>query len=120
VTVTSRHVLAIAGSALVVLFGLGVAASGILSCDPDCPVPGGSLEKTLHNAIGPASFIALICGVGLLGYEFRRLPYFWPFSLYSFVTSVLSLLFIFAVVGSMEARTLTSLWQRLLLTTLFL
>ena len=44
-SITSRHVLAVAGSALVVLFGLGVAASGISSCDPGCPVSGGSLRE---------------------------------------------------------------------------
>jgi hypothetical protein len=117
---TSRHVLAVAGSALVVLFGLGVAASGIISCDAGCPVSGGSLEDALHNLIGPFSFIALSCGVGLLGVAFRRLAYFRPFSLYSFVTSVLGLLFIVAILGSLEAKTLTGLWQRLFLATLFL
>jgi hypothetical membrane protein len=120
VSVTSGHVLAVAGSALVVLFGVGVAASGILSCDPGCPVSGGSLENALHNGIGPLSFIALTCGVGLLGIDFRRLPYFRPFSLYSFVTSVLGLLLLVAIVSSLEARELTGLWQRLLLATLFL
>ena len=119
-SITSRHVLAVAGSALVVLFGLGVAASGIFSCDPGCPVSAGSLENAIHNGIGPLAFIALACGVGLLGIEFRRLPYFRRFSLYSFVTSVLGLLFIAAIVGSLEARTLTGVWQRLFLATLFL
>jgi hypothetical membrane protein len=120
VRIMSPHVLAVAGSALVVLFGVGVAASGIISCDPGCPVSGGSLENTLHNVIGPFSFIALACGIGLLGIEFRRLAYFRPLSLYSFVTSVLGLLLIVAIVGSLEAKTLTGLWQRLLLATLFL
>jgi hypothetical membrane protein len=120
VRITSRRVLVLAGSALVALFGLGVAASGIISCDPGCPQSGGSLENTLHNVIGPLAFIALTCGVGLLGIEFRRLPYFRPFSLYSFVTSVLGLLLIVAIVGSLEAKMLTGLWQRLFLATLFL
>ena len=118
--ITSRHLLAVAGSALVVLFGLGVAASGIISCDLGCPQSGGSLENTLHNGIGPLAFISLACGVGLLGYDFRRLPYLRRFSLYSFVTSVLGLLFIAAIVGSLEAKTLTGFWQRLFLATLFL
>jgi hypothetical protein len=105
---------------LVGLFGVGVATSGIISCDPGCPVSGGSLENAAHNAIGPLSFIALACGVGLLGSAFRRLPYFRPFSRYSLVTSLLGLLFIAAIVGSLEAKTLTGLWQRLFLATLFL
>jgi hypothetical membrane protein len=119
-SITPRHVLAVAGSALVVLFGLGVAASGIFSCDPGCPVSGGSLENAIHNGIGPLAFIALACGVGLLGIDFRRLPYLRRFSLYSFVTSVLGLLFIAAIVSSLEAKMLTGVWQRLFLATLFL
>jgi len=119
-SITPRHVIAVAGSALVVLFGVGVAASGIFSCDPGCPMSGGSRENAIHNGIGPLAFIALACGVGLLGIEFRQLPYFRRFSLYSFVTSVLGLLFIAAIVGSLEAKTLTGFWQRLFLATLFL
>jgi hypothetical protein len=119
-SITPRHVLAMVGSALVVLFGFGVAASGIFSCDPGCPVSGGSRENAIHNSIGPLAFIALACGVGLLGIEFRRLPYLRRFSLYSFVTSVLGLLFIAAIVSSLEAKTLTGVWQRLFLATLFL
>ena len=118
--VTSRHILATAGMVLVVLFGVGVAASGVMSCDPGCPVSGGSLENIIHNAIGPISFIALICGVALLGYDFRRLPYLRPLSLYSFLTSAFALLFMIALVGSLETKMLTGLWQRLLLATLFL
>ncbi|NTU81059.1 MAG: DUF998 domain-containing protein [Chloroflexales bacterium] len=120
VRATSQHVLAVVGAVLVGLFGVGVAVSGIVSCDPGCPVPGGSLENAAHNVIGPLSFIALACGVGLLGAAFRRLPYFRPVSRYSLVTSILGLLFIVAIVGSLEAKTLTGLWQRLFLATLFL
>jgi hypothetical membrane protein len=119
VHVTSPHVLALIGSVLVVLFGLGVAASGIIPCDPGCPLSGGSLANTIHNAIGPVSFIALICSVALLGYAFRRLPELRAFSLYSLLTSGLALLFMIALVKSLDAKTLTGLWQRLLLATLF-
>jgi hypothetical protein len=118
--VTPRHVLAVTGSALVILFGLGVAASGIISCDSGCPQSGGSLENTIHYGIGPISFIAMICAVGLLGYAFRWFPYLRPFSLYSFVTSALALLFLLSLVRSLEAGTLTGLWQRLMIVTLFL
>jgi hypothetical protein len=102
VSVTSRRVLAVAGSVLVVLFGLGMTASGIISCDPGCPQTGGSLENTVHSAIGPVMFMAAICGVGLLGYEFRRLPYFRSLAPYSFVTSLLALVFMLTLLGSLE------------------
>jgi hypothetical protein len=118
--VTSSYASGVAGSVLVGLFGAGVAASGVLSCDPGCPVPGGSLENAAHNAIGPASFVALACGAGLLGRAFRRLPRFRPLSSYSFVTSVLGLLLVVAMARSLEAKALTGLWQRLFLATMFL
>jgi hypothetical membrane protein len=118
--VTSRRVVAVTGSVLVGSFGVGVAASGVFSCDPGCPVSGGSVENAVHNAIGPAAFVALACGVGLLGHAFRRLPRFRTLSRYSVATSILGLLFIAALVGSLEGKALTGLWQRLFLVTLFL
>lgn len=120
VRVTSQHVLAVVGAVLVGVFGVGVTVSGVVSCDPGCPVPGGSLTNLAHNAIGPLSFIALACGIGLLGYGFRRLPSFRPVSGYAVVTSLLGLLLVVALIGSVEARELTGLWQRLFLATQFL
>ena len=117
---TSRRVPAVIGSALVVLFGLGVAASGMISCDAGCPQSGGSPANTVHNAIGPVSFISMILGVALLSYDFKQGPYLRSFSLYSFVTSGLALLFLVALVGSLDSKTLTGLWQRLFLATMFL
>jgi hypothetical membrane protein len=120
VRATSQRTSAAVGSALVGVFGAGVAASGVLSCDPGCPVPGGSLENAAHNAIGPSAFIALACGIGLLGHAFRGLPRFRPFARYSLITSVLGLLFIVAIVSSLEARAHTGLWQRLFFAATFL
>ena len=117
---TSRRVPAVIGSGLVVLFGLGIAVSGMISCDPGCPQAGGSPENTVHNVIGPLSFIAVILGVALLSYDFRQVPSLRSFSLYSFVTSILALLFFVALVGSADSGTLTGLWQRLFLATVFI
>jgi hypothetical protein len=110
----------VVGSALVGLFGAGVAASGVLACDPGCPVSDGSLENAAHNAIGPAAFVALASGVGLLGYAFRRLPHFRPLAGYSLVTSVLGLVLVATMAGSLETKALTGVWQRLFLATQFL
>ena len=46
--------------------------------------------------------------------DWRRL------SAYSLVTSAVALVFFLSLVGSLESRTLTGLWQRLMLGTLFL
>src|SRR5690348_3480633 len=42
-----------AGSALVIIFGIGMAVAGLFSCDPGCPREG-SLENNIHDQIsGP-------------------------------------------------------------------
>ena len=114
-----RSALAIAGAALVTLFGVLIASSGIVSCDPGCPQGSGSAENTVHNSIAPVLFIALIVAPALLGQYFRGVPALRALSLYSFLTSVAALVFFAAMVHSLETRELTGLWQRLLLATQF-
>lgn len=115
-----RQRLALAAAALVAIFGAGVAASGVVSCDPGCPQDGGSLENLLHNRIAPLAFLCLIAGAGLLGIQFRRLPAWRALSVFSLLTSGCGLLLLVALASSLEARELTGLWQRLLLAVLFL
>jgi hypothetical membrane protein len=117
--VLPRQALAIAGAALVTLFGVLIAASGIASCDPGCPQGSGSAENAVHNTIAPILFIALIVASALLGQHFRRVPPLRGLSLYSFATSLAALVLFVAMVQSLEARELTGLWQRLLLATQF-
>jgi hypothetical protein len=64
--------------------------------------------------------LCLIGGVGILGIHFRGLPSWRHLSLYSLLTSALALLLLVALMSSLETRTLTGLWQRLLLTALLL
>lgn len=115
-----RQRLALAAAALVAIFGAGVAASGVVSCDPGCPQSGGSLENLLHNRIAPLAFLCLIAGAGLLGIQFRRLPAWRALSVYSLLTSGCGLLLLVALASSLDARELTGHWQRLLLAVLFL
>jgi hypothetical protein len=119
-TALARDRAAVAASVLVIVFGIGVSASGIISCDPGCPQAAGSPENLLHNRIGPASFIALIVAVGILAVRFRRHPRWRALSRYSLLTSALAIVFLLALIGSLEARAYTGLWQRLLLSTLLL
>lgn len=44
-----RRRVATLAAILVTLFGAGMAASGIASCDPGCPQTGGSVENLIHN-----------------------------------------------------------------------
>jgi hypothetical membrane protein len=109
----------IVASILVTLFGAGVAADGIISCDPGCPQSEGSLENLIHNRIAPVAFLCAITGAGIVGIRFRRLPAWRNLSRYSLVTSAVGLCFLVALATSLESRLLTGLWQRLLLVSLF-
>jgi len=105
---------------LVMLFGAGVAASGIASCDPGCPQTGGSVENAVHNGIAPIAFLCLIAGAGVLGVQFRSSRDWRSLSVYSFISSVIALCCLVALARSLDSRELTGLWQRLLLVVLFL
>ncbi len=106
-------------SILTTLFGVGVAISGFISCDVGCPQVGGTTENFLHDKIGPVSFLCLIAATGIFSVQFRRLPAWRPLFGYSALTCAVALVFFVALVGSLETRALTGLWQRLMLATLF-
>lgn len=106
-------------SVLTTVFGAGVALSGLVSCDVGCPATGGSIENSIHDKIAPISFLCLIVATGIVGVSIRRLPAWRPLSLYSILTSVVAFALFIALVGSLETRVLTGLWQRLMLCVLF-
>jgi hypothetical membrane protein len=112
--------LVMAAAVLVTLFGCGMAASGVFSCDPGCPQTGGSVEHAIHDRIAPIIFLGLIVGVAILGVQFRRLPAWGHLASYSLLTSAFAFLFMVALVSSLETRTLSGLWQRLMLAALLL
>ena len=110
----------LAAALLATVFGVGVALSGLVSCDAGCPQIGGTTANFIHDKIAPISFLCLIAATGILGVHFRRLPAWRSLSLYSLLTSVLALVLLMALVNSLEARALTGLWQRSMLAVLFL
>jgi hypothetical membrane protein len=114
----SRRALAVA--ALVTLFGAGIVMAGIFSCDAGCPQGTGSLENIVHDRIAPPTFLSFIAGIAIFGLLARRLPAFRHLATYSLLTSALALVFLIALVSSLDTRSLTGLWQRLMLAVLFL
>jgi hypothetical membrane protein len=104
---------------LMTIFGCGVVAAGVYSCDPGCPQPAISVTGRIHDTVSIAAFVSAIAGIGLWALEFRRSEALGDLWRYSAFTSVMSLAFLFAVATSLESRAFTGLWQRLLLGTLF-
>jgi hypothetical membrane protein len=115
-----RSRVAILAAILVTLFGAGVAASGIASCDPGCPQTGGSVENLVHNTIAPIAFVCLIAAAGILGVLFRGDASWRSLSIYSLISSLMGLCLLLALAGSLDSREFTGVWQRLLLAVLFL
>lgn len=113
------HRSSIAGTLGVTLFGVGIAACGIFSCDPGCPLGDCTVENTLHNVIAPACFVCQIAGMVTLGFLFRRLPEWRSLWIYSICSGVIALIFLLALASSLESRYLIGLWQRLMLATMF-
>lgn len=115
----SRGRLALAASVLVSLFGIGVAMSGVVSCDPGCPQDTGTTANMLHNTIAPIAFLCLISASLLFGLQWRNEAGNRNLSNYSFASGLIALGFLALLVSSLETRELTGLWQRLLLFVLF-
>ena len=108
----------VAGACLT-LFGLGVFLAGLFSCDAGCPQSGGTLSNTIHDRVSPLAFVAAIVGIGLFSFRFRRTPGWERMWIYSLATSLLAAAFFVGLVTSLESRSYTGLWQRLMLLTLF-
>jgi hypothetical membrane protein len=104
---------------LVTMFALGIAASGMISCDPGCPQGQGSLENVVHNTIAPVSFLCLVAAMAILGARFRRFRAWRHLSGFSLAASAAALCLLVVLASSLDSRALTGLWQRLLLGMLF-
>jgi hypothetical membrane protein len=107
------------GSVLVLLFGLGVALSGVVSCDMGCPQGTGSTANAFHNTIAPLAFLCLITASVILGLKWRSDSQLRNLASYSIATGVIGLVLLGTLASSLESRELTGLWQRLLLLVLF-
>jgi hypothetical membrane protein len=105
---------------LTMLFGVGTIASGFISCDVGCPQTGGSLENFLHDKIGPLAFLSVIGAAAILGIHLRRFPEWRRFAGFSLISSVVALVCLVGLFLSLESRSFTGLWQRLMLAAIFL
>ena len=106
------------GAALLAMFGLGIIIQGLFSCDPGCPIKG-SMEHTIHDQVAGPTFLCAILGALLLGISFRKFSEWRRLWIFSVLSAVISLCFLVGVIITFETRTITGLWQRLLVLTLF-
>src|SRR6056297_319327 len=114
----SKSFLSTIGCLLIVLFGFGMITAGIYSCDGDC-FQSVTKEGIIHGQVSAITFPAIILGILLLGISFGKQIAFRKFMWYTILSAVLAGVFMVNMIGSIETRTYTGLWQRLLLLTVF-
>lgn len=114
----TKTTLARAGASLILVFGLGMVAAGIYSCDPGCP-PDGSPETEIHDMVSAVTFISAILGMVLLGMSFRKSSLFQNLGNLSIISGIVAATLLAVMINSFETRTFTGVWQRLLLLTIF-
>lgn len=114
-----NHIIFRISTALFILFGMGVVAAGVFSCDEGCP-PQGSFENMIHYQVSGPAFLCAYTGILLLGIGFRRLPLWRWLWKYSVISALLSIVFNIGLVNSLESFTYSGVWQRLMLLTIFL
>ncbi|MCM4173068.1 DUF998 domain-containing protein [Arenibacter sp. TNZ] len=107
------------GSVLVTIFGIGMVVVGFFSCDIGCPREG-SLENTIHDQISGPIFLSVITGILLLGISFRKHSVLKRLWVYSIITSLLCFGFMAGLINAIESNYLIGIWQRMLLSTIFI
>ena len=115
-----KHILTRLGAILIFLFGVGVIVAGSFSCDPGCPQQGGSFENSVHDGISGPVFLSATTGILLFAISFRQFSIWKGVWIYSLISALLAYVFIVLLITSLDSRVLTGLWQRLLLTTIFI
>jgi len=85
-----KTILSLVGTVLVAIFGAGVFAAGIYSCDPGCIADTPSREGQLHFIVSMIAFAAMISAVAIWGIQFLRMPGWRGVAAYSFVTAVVA------------------------------
>ncbi len=118
--VVPRTRLSLVAAILIAIFGLGIAAAGVYSCDPGCPQHYLSSEATLHALVSNTAFIAGILGTALWAYSFRGLAMWRPLWRYSAASSGVALVLLLILNATAEARSPHGVWQRLGLASLYL
>lgn len=108
------------GSVLVAVFGTGIFAAGVFSCDATCFPESPTPEQIRHNLVSFIAFIAMIGAAVMWGLHFMQSREWRGFARYSFLTAMMAFVLLVAMVAIAEQRVVTGLIQRIFLATLFL
>lgn len=108
----------VAAAVLIVVFGLGIVAAGLYSCDPGCPNQNLSDEATIHRLASIVAFISAILGIALWAYCFRARAAWRGLWRYSAISSGLALVLLLVLNTTEESRAFAGVWQRLFIATL--
>lgn len=114
-----RTILTAAGTLFLGLFGAGVVAAGVYSCDLGCSGVDASREAFLHIVASVIAFIAAVLAIGVWGIAFRPHPDWRPLSFFSLLSGLLAAVLLVIFNASTGNAAFPGVWQRLFIGTLF-
>lgn len=114
-----RSFFAVVGGVLLGLFGSGIVAAGVYSCDPGCVGTGTSREAFLHIVASVVAFLSGILACFVWGGAFRADPAWRGLSNFSFAAGILSSGLLVAFNSTSGSDAIPGVWQRLFIASLF-
>lgn len=91
------------GPILVGIFGSGVFAAGIFSCDPGCPSSGGSLSQQMHDLVSVTAFVAIMIAPIIVSGAMKQDQSWQSYRSYSLATGIAAIVFFVLFIASTEA-----------------
>ena len=107
------------GALLSILFGGGIVAAGLYSCDPGCLGIGSSREAYLHIVASVVAFLSGITACFAWGGAFRSSPTWRPLSNFSLLTGLMAGCLLFGFNTTSGTDSFPGIWQRLFIGSLF-
>jgi len=114
-----RSLLSHAGALLLTLFGGGIVAAGVYSCDPGCLGIGTSRDAYLHIVASVVAFLSGIAACFAWGGAFRASPDWRPLSSFSLCAGLVAGCLLFAFNTTSGTESFPGIWQRLFIGALF-
>jgi hypothetical protein len=114
-----RSLLSHVGTLLLMIFGGGIVAAGVYSCDPGCLGIGTSREAYLHIVASVVAFLSGITSCFAWGGAFRSSPTWRPLSNFSLLSGLMAGCLLFAFNTTAGTDSFPGIWQRLFIGSLF-